>query len=269
MRVIQIVTSLAQVELAADRLWQAGAGAVEEVTLDDGRVGVRSVLASDAARSIERLGPLPSGWVIEWVDLADEPADTWRQFVAPIEVGERIVVRPAWLPERHPGRIEIAIEPGGSFGLGDHPTTRLTAAAVDRLVTPGCSVLDVGCGSGVLAIIAARLGASCAIGIDIAEAAVEATRDNARRNGVADLVTASSTPLADVTGSYDLVLANVLAPTIIAMADDLRRLLAPGGSLVVSGVLAESHDHVLAALAPLVPVRTDTIDAWAAVQLCG
>lgn len=269
MRVIQIVTSLAEVELAADRLWQAGAGAVEEVALDDGRAGVRSVLASDDARSIERLGPLPSGWAIEWIEDADEPADTWRRFVAPIEVGERIVVRPAWLPEVHDGRIEIAIEPGGSFGLGDHPTTRLTAAAVDRLVTPGCTVLDVGCGSGVLAIIAARLGASRAIGIDIAEAAVEATRDNATRNDVADLVTASSTPIAEVPGSYDLVLANVLAPTIVAMADDLRRLLAPGGSLVVSGVLAESHEHVVAALAPLVPVRTDTIDAWAAVELRG
>lgn len=269
MRIIQIATSPAEVELAADRLWQAGAGAVEEVALDDGRVGVRSVLASDDALSIERLGPLPCAWEIEWVEVADEPVDTWRRFVAPIDVGARIVVRPAWLPEVGDGRVEIAIEPGGSFGLGDHPTTRLTAAAVERLITPGCTVLDVGCGSGVLAIIAVRLGASRAIGIDIAEAAVEATRDNATRNGVADLVTASSTPIAEVTGSYDLVLANVLAPTIVAMADDLRRLIAPGGSLVVSGILAESHAHVLAALAPLVSVRTDTIGAWAAVELCG
>ena len=269
MRVIQIATPLTEVELAADRLWQAGAGAVEEVALDDGRAGVRSVLASDEALSLERLGPVPGSWAIEWVDVADEPADTWRRFVAPIDVGERIVVRPAWLPGLSDGRIEIAIEPGGSFGLGDHPTTRLTAAAVDRLVTPGCTVLDVGCGSGVLAIIAARLGASRAIGIDLAEAAVEATRDNARRNGVAELVSASATPIAEVTGAYDLVLANVLAPTIIAMADDLRRVVAPGGSLVVSGVLAESHEHVLTALTPLVPVRTDAIGAWAAVELRG
>lgn len=269
MRVLQIVTAPADAELAADRLWQAGAGAVEEVALGDGRVGSRSVLAVDDAVSIERLGRLPTGWTIEWIEVADEPADTWRGFVTPIDVGERIVVRPAWLPELGDGRIEIEIEPGGSFGLGDHPTSRLTAAAVDRLVSPGCAVLDVGCGSGVLAIIAARLGASRAVGIDIAEAAVEATRDNATRNGVADRVTASSTPLAEVTGVFELVLANVLAPTIVAMADDLRRLVAPGGSLVVSGILAQSHGHVLDALEPLVPVRTDVMGAWAAVELRG
>lgn len=267
MRVLQIVTSVAAAELAADRLWQAGAQAVEEIALEEGLVGVRSVLGSDDAVTIDGLGPLPSGWVVEWVEIADEPADTWRQFVAPIEVGDRIVVRPAWLPAGRDVRVEIAIEPGGSFGLGDHPTTRLTAAAVDRLVLPGCTVLDVGCGSGVLAILAARLGASHVTAIDIAEAAVEATRDNAARNGVAELISASSTPLAEVTGTYDLVLANVLAPTIVAMADDLRRVVAPDGSLVVSGILAESHDHVLDSLAPLTPIRTDVIDAWAAVEL--
>ena len=267
MRLLQITTEPDDAELAADRLWQAGARAVEHVTLGGGRVGARSVLAGDDTVSSARLGPLPSGWTVDWIEVPDEPSDTWREFVAPVAVGDRVVVRPAWLPEIGDGRLEIAIEPGGSFGLGDHPTTQLSAAAVVRLTTPGCTVIDVGCGSGVLAIVAARSGAARVVGIDIAEAAVEATTDNAVRNAVDDRVTASSTPISDVIGSYDLVLANVLAPTIVAMADDLRRLVAPGGSLVVSGILAERHDHVLDALAPLVPVRTDVMDAWAAVEL--
>ena len=267
MRVLQLAVPAGDADVAADRLWQAGAQAVEEVALSDGRSGVRSVLAGDDAVSAARLGPLPSGWLLEWIEVPDDPSETWREFVEPIEVGERIVVRPAWLPEIADGRVEIAIEPGGSFGLGDHPTTRLTAAAVARLTTPGCRVLDVGCGSGVLAILAARLGAARADGIDIADAAVEATRDNAVRNAVGDRVAASSTSIAELDGSYDLVLANVLAPTIVAMAEDLRRVLAPAGSLVVSGILAEAHDHVLDALGPLVPVRTDVMGAWAAVEL--
>lgn len=267
MRVLQIVAPLADAELAADRLWGAGAGAVEEVRLDELRVGLRSVLSGDDVVSRSRLGPLPADWHLEWIELPDEPSQTWRDFASPVDVDRRVVLRPAWLPEIDDGRLEIAIEPGGSFGLGDHPTTRLSAAATARWAAPGCTVLDVGCGSGVLGILAARLGAARVVAVDVAEAAVEATRDNAERNGVAERLTVSSTPLDEVTGEFDLVLANVLAPTIVSMAADLRRVLAPGGVLVVSGILAEAHEHVLEALAPLRAVRTDVLDAWAAVEL--
>lgn len=267
MRVIQIVAPVAEAELAADRLWLAGAGAVEEVHVDEARVGLRSVLAADDDVSVARLGVLPAGWTVEWIELPDEPAQAWRAFAAPIDVAGRVVVRPAWLPAVDDGRLEIVIEPGGSFGLGDHPTTRLCAAAAVRLTTPGCRVLDVGCGSGVLGIVAARLGAARVMGIDVAEAAIEATVDNARRNGVADRVFVSTTPITDVGDEFDVVLANVLAPTLVSMAADLRRVMAPQGVLVVSGILAEAHAHVVDALAPLRVVRTDVADAWAAVEL--
>lgn len=266
MRVIQLVVPIGDLEIASDRLWQAGAQAVEELPHGD-RMALRSVLAADDDVSRSRLGALPADWRVEWVELPDAPSQAWRAYATPIDVDGRLVLRPAWLPELGDGRLEVAVEPGAAFGLGDHPTTRLTAASTLRLTTPGCSVLDVGCGSGVLGIVAARSGAGRVVAVDIADAAVEATIDNARRNGVADLVQASTTPLAEVSGVFDLVLANVLAPTIVDLAPDLVRVLAPSGALVVSGILAEAHDHVVDALAPLVAVRTDVLDAWAAVEL--
>jgi ribosomal protein L11 methyltransferase len=105
------------------------------------------------------------------------------------------------------------------------------------------------------------------VAIDIAEAAAEATQDNARRNGVSDRISASTVEIADVDGTYDLVVANVLAPPLVAMADDLRRLTAPDGCLVVSGVLTDHHGHVLEALEPMVAVATDDLEGWASVEL--
>jgi ribosomal protein L11 methyltransferase len=164
----------------------------------------------------------------------------------------------------------VAIEPGGAFGLGNHPTTRLSAAAVERLTGEGSgvtSVLDVGCGSGVLAIIAAARGATRVIAIDIAEAAREATVANAAANGVGHLVEASTDALAQIDGACDLVLANILAPTLIALAPELQRVLAPDGALVISGVLDGGYDHVIVALAPLRVVRVDVLEGWAALEL--
>jgi ribosomal protein L11 methyltransferase len=255
-------------ELAADRLWLAGARAVEERSIDGDRVEVCSALGSDDEVSLARLGGLPEHWGVDFVDVDDAPEATWREFATAVEVGERVVIRPAWqAPLDRPGTIEVAIEPGGAFGLGDHPTTRLSAAAVSRLVSPGARVLDVGCGTGVLAVLAARLGAGSVVAIDVAEAAKEATRDNADRNGVGDRIDASTTALTDVAGEYDVVLANILAPVLVSLAPDLRRVTAPGGRLVIAGVLADRFDHVLAALAPMRPVRTEEIDGWAGVEL--
>ena len=260
---------IADVELAADRLWSAGAQAVEECAPNDGRVCLRSVLAADDHQSAGRLGPLGSNWTLTHVDIDDEPARTWREFATPMEISPTLVIAPAWQPPPPvvAGRLTVVIEPGGAFGLGDHPTTRLSAAAVERLVSPQGRVLDVGCGTGVLAIIAALNGAGATVAVDIAEAAVEATVDNARRNGVHRAVSASTTAVDALDGQFDLVVANVLAPALVAMAPQLRRLTAASGSLVISGVLADSYDHVVQALAPMLVERVDILDGWAAVEL--
>lgn len=269
-RVTVLTVPAADAELAADRMMTAGAFAVEErdVAGRSDVVELRGSLADALPVAVERLGALPDGWSVR-IDAVDAtPSETWRDHAAPIRVGDDLVIRPAWLaPIGDPGSVEIAIEPGAAFGLGDHPTTRLSAAAARRLVTPGATVLDVGCGTGVLAIVALRFGAARATGVDIAEAAVPVSLDNAERNGVAGRLTVSTATLDSLDGPFDLVLANILAPALVALAPELVRLTAPAGRLVISGVLAGRHDHVLAALAPMEVVSTDTLDGWAATEL--
>ena len=261
MRQLVVTVGNDEVELASDALWGLGVVAVEERMADNGSVELWTSLGDDAEHV-----DLPWAWRFVEVDAA--VADTWRQFAAPVWVQPDLVVRPAWVPfDAPPGVAVLHIEPGATFGMGDHPTTVLSLRAARRLVTSRCTVLDVGCGSGVLAIGACMFGAARAVGIDIAPAAVPTTEANAAANGVAGRVEVSTTDLADVEGTFDLVLANILAPTLVALADDLRRVVAPGGTLVISGILADAHAHVLAALAPLQVVETEILDGWAAVTL--
>lgn len=268
MRIVELTVPREAAELAADRLWAAGGRAVEERDAGDGLVELRTSLGSDDVAARARLGEIPPDWSLGFVEDDPRPAETWREFARPIVVGEHLVIRPAWHEAAgRPDGLEVAIEPGGSFGLGDHPTSRATAAVVDDLTGPGQHVLDVGCGSGVLAIVAAMRGAARVVAIDIAETAREATEDNARRNGVADVVEASTIALGDIDGRFDLVVANILAPTLVALAPDLRRVTAEHGRLVVSGVLTGGYDHVVAALAPMSVVASRDVDGWSAVTL--
>lgn len=261
MRQLVVTVAPDDSELAGDALWGLGVVAIEERDSADGSIELWTSLGDDApSTSVD----LPWPW--RFVEVDDAVADTWRQFAEPIWVQPDLVVRPAWVPfDARAGVSVLHIEPGSTFGMGDHPTTILSLRALRRLVTPGSSVLDVGCGSGVLAVGACVFGAASATGVDIAPAAVPTTLANARANGVADRIEVSTTDLADVPGSFDVVVANILAPTLVALADDLRRCVAPGGALVVSGILAAAHEHVLAALAPMRVVATDELDGWVAV----
>lgn len=260
MRALVITVEPDEVELASDALWALGVVAIEERAAGDA-VELWTSLGDDFEPS-----GLPWAWRRQYVD--DDVVDTWRQFAKPVDVVPGLIVKPAWVALKvAAGTKVVSIEPGSTFGAGDHPTTLLCLRAVDRLVEPGATVLDVGCGSGVLAITAKVLGAGRAVGIDISPAAVPVTLANAAANGVD--VEVSTAPLADVDGSFDLVVANILAPALVGLSAELRRVLAPGGALVVSGVLAEAarHQHVLDALAPLEVDRIDVLDVWAAITL--
>ena len=190
----------------------------------------------------------------DWVRL------TQSQF-EPIPIGDRLVITPSWHATDDASRIEIVLDPGLAFGTGSHPTTRLCLRWLEAHLPAGATVIDYGCGSGILAIAAARLGAASVVGIDIDPQALVATRDNAARNRVAVEVRASADarpPAADV------VVANILSSPLKLLAPVLTDLVRPGGALVLSGVLERQVAEVSAAYAPRLALSVaGRADGWA------
>jgi ribosomal protein L11 methyltransferase len=263
-----------EAELASDTLWALGVAAIEERELpgepatEDHFVELWTSLGTDVDAVTTAAEAFPQRWRWRTVELDPAVAERWREHAVPAWVDDRLVIVPAWKDVTvGPDVLRVDIDPGAAFGLGDHPTTILSLRLLHELLWPGATVLDVGCGSGVLGITAARLGSPYVAAIDVSPAAVEATRANAERNGVAATVNISSTPLGAITDQFDVVLANLLAPIVIDTAPALRRVTAPAGALIVSGVLEGSHGHVVEALAPMRVVETATREGWAALLL--
>jgi len=180
----------------------------------------------------------------DWVRL------TQSQF-GPIEVGERVLIVPSWhadqLAQARPGRIALKLDPGLAFGTGSHPTTHLCLEWLAEQLRPGSTVLDYGCGSGILAIAAVMLGASATVAVDIDEQAVQSTRDNALAN---EVVLDAKLPDGLPDGQYDVVVANILSNPLKVLAPMLAGRVGAGGQLVLSGVLERQADEVAAAYAP-------------------
>ena len=256
-----------EAELASDALWSMGVVAIEERSVAD-RVELWTSLGDGVDAVTSAVSQVLARWSWRFAEVDETVADTWREHAMPVYIETDLVICPAWVPfDPEAGVRVLRIEPGSTFGLGDHPTTMLSMSAIHAVMFDGARVLDVGCGSGVLSVGGCVLGASHATAIDIAPASLDVTRSNAEANGVADRVDVSNTALADVDGQFDIVVANILAPVLIDLADDLRRVVASRGVLIISGVLADRHDHVEAALLPLKPTRRRTLDGWAALTL--
>lgn len=275
-------------ELATDLLWGFDPAAIEQQD-EASAVVLLAGFADPAAAHLaaDALGDRGLGHAAV-VPVDDDGLDGWRPWARPVAAGPFLLV-PSWLATDEPAasdapdapdapaRIRLLVDPGRTFGSGSHPTTRLVLARLAELVRPGHRVLDVGCGSGILAVGAALTGAATALGIDVDPDAPAATHANARANHVADRVTASTTPLADVVAQgerYDLVLANLLAPVVIDLALDLAAAIAPGGHLVVSGLLADRWEPAVTAVldaaeptASLTVGPVDHQDGWVAVTL--
>ena len=180
--------------------------------------------------------------------------NNWRDYYQPVEAGEKLVIVPQW-QEYDGDRTPVKLDPGLLFGTGDHPTTKMCLAAVEQYAGPGKRVLDLGCGSGILGIAAAVLGAGPIVAADVDDKAPDIVRDNARLNGVEDAFTvyvgdvvASGTLRARLGANYDLVLANIVADVIIPLAPYVPAFLAPDGAFVCSGVIDGRQDEVAAAL---------------------
>lgn len=200
-------------------------------------------------------------------------ADAWKAYFPVMRVGRRLVIRPTW--RRHRRRaddIVLALDPGMAFGTGLHPTTRLCLAGIealaDRGVLAGARVLDVGCGSGILAIAALKLGAATALGVDTDPIAVEATLVNARRNALVRRIRARDGSLPSGEPRFDVVLANLIAGVLVPLAPALRDELRPGGALLASGIFVDRETEVASAFesAGLGVTARWTVGDWVALE---
>ena len=190
----------------------------------------------------------------DWVRLTQSQFD-------PIRVSDRLWIVPSWHQPPDPQALTLVLDPGMAFGTGSHPTTQLCLEWLERRVNTGTSVLDYGCGSGILAIAAALLGAREVVGVDIDELAVNAARSNAERNGVGCTHFRNATQ--ELTGQFDLVVANILANPLKVLAPAISGYVRRGGKLALAGVLSEQAADVIAAYAPDISLHTvATREGW-------
>ena len=188
---------------------------------------------------------------LEMKDVDEEDwSNAWKKYYHPVQVGEHLVVCPSWEAyDRQPDDVVLTLNPGMAFGTGTHDTTRLCMELLEKYITPQDTVLDVGCGSGILDITAALLGANKIIGCDIDEVAVKVAGENAALNGVQDRIAFHQGDLtSQVEGSFQIICANIVADVIIRLSEDAGRYLAKDGIFITSGIIDTREQDVLDAL---------------------
>jgi len=198
------------------------------------------------------VGPLQTR-VLQEEDWANE----WKKHYQVQRIGKRIVIVPSWLEYTpQPDDLILNLDPGMAFGTGLHPTTRLCLQLLERRMQPSLTVLDVGTGSGILAIAAVRLGAASVFALDNDPVAVEVARENVQRNGLSEQVAVelgslgvADAPVQGIGEGYQLIVANIISHVLIALAQDLATALLPGGMLITSGIIQEREAEVIQALA--------------------
>jgi ribosomal protein L11 methyltransferase len=220
----------------------------------------------------ERLSAAGIGYTVDLTNVQeDDWLNNWRKFFTPMPVGERLLINPSWYTDTDAqGRAVLNIDPGLAFGTGKHETTRLCLETLERYIRGGESVLDVGCGSGILGIASVLLGAEKAFGVDIDALAVRTANENAEVNRVADRFTAIAGDLVDkVEEKYDIVVANIVADAIIALSASVGRFMKPGAVYIVSGIIDTRADDVKNAVADRFDIVEENIlGGWCCFVLC-
>ena len=218
---------------------------VKAYLLDDGELVAKVNDVRDALGHLQAFGLGPIGELIAREIQEEDWLESWKAQFTPLRIG-RFLIRPTWSDARaDPGLIEIVLDPGMAFGTGLHPTTQQCVEALSTVALDGKGVLDVGTGSGILAIAAAKRGATPVVAVDNDPLAVEAARLNTERNGV--LVPVAEASAIDVPGRFDIVIANIVSPVLQLIAPDLVARLAPGGMLIATGISAPSEPQTRAA----------------------
>ncbi len=237
-----------EIDEASAELFELGATGVEErdaTTLDKSFDGGTVLVAHFDTEDQARIAKGVIAWASKLVDIVgDEWRHKWREYFKPSRVGERIVVRPPWEEAvTKPGDVVVEIDPGIAFGTGTHESTRLSLAALEQVIAGGERMLDVGTGSGILAIAARKLGAKTVLAIDIDPEAIKATKENAQRNRVKGIET-STDRVSEVREQFPLVMANVESRVLIPHAAEITARVAPGGRLLLAGLLVIEIDEI-------------------------
>jgi ribosomal protein L11 methyltransferase len=255
----------AAAEAFSDALLEAGACSVSWHGLDGPRPALQALLASDAApeaivaRAAAALGAPAPAYAVDILEDEDWVRRSQAQF-EPLRVGKRLWVGPSWCEPPEDAAAVVRLDPGLAFGTGSHPSTRLVLRFLERSIQGGERVLDYGCGSGILAIAAAKLGAARVDAVDVDPVAVETTTANARDNGVA---IRAAVPDALPAAAYAMVVSNILAQPLILLAPLLAARCAPGGRLALAGILQTQAAEVIDAYKPWLSLRVESLhDGW-------
>ena len=226
--------------------------------------------------------PLPAP---AYKQIADQNwMEAWKQHYNPIPIGQRLIIVPVWLDSPEPERIPIKIDPGMAFGTGTHPTTQLCLGLIEKAMMENgspinhdpLSIIDIGCGSGILSIAALKLGATTALGVDIDLESVRNSRENADKNGIGEeFIIGQGSVVEVLEGGFPftgapLVVANILAPVIIRLLEaGLADLVEPGGTVILSGIMSEQAEAVIEAAQAkgLVLSEQEQMGDWVAILL--
>jgi ribosomal protein L11 methyltransferase len=264
--------------------------------LPEARVTIRVYVPDDSAGAKVRSRIEEGVWHLRQIGFGDigeittrrlaeeDWANAWKEFYQVSHLGQRTVIKPSWRDYQpsKPDEVVVELDPGMAFGTGLHPTTHACILALEQALHPGDRVLDVGCGSGILSLAAIKLGASSVLALDISSVAVEATRANAIANKIIDQIDvrlatlegADGEPFSPLSpevvrlgqeiGSYDVVLANIIARVIAQLAPSLLRATRPGGRLIASGIIAERRHEAEEPLqhAGLIDIQELTFGDW-------
>lgn len=193
----------------------------------------------------------------------------WKKYYKPFHISDSVVIKPSWeVYDRQAGEIVVELDPGMAFGTGTHETTRLCSQLLEKYVKKGDTVIDVGCGTGILSIIAVKLGAEKATAIDIDDVAARVTRENCDINGVSNSIEVRKGVLSDLEPfKADIVVANIIADVVIKLAEPMPRYLKKGGLLLTSGIIRERREDVVRTYTGLgfETVQIDEMGEWVAI----
>lgn len=259
---LRVETTPAAADLVAEFMLEVGLTGVGITITDDGAACCAyqppdsevQPLVEPLQRRLDQIAPsLTNGHAprLSTREVTEEDwAEAWKQHFQPLRIGRGMVVRPSWADaQARPGDVVIELDPGMAFGTGTHPTTQMCLEAVEELLRPGDVAIDVGAGSGILAIAAAKLGARRVVAIDNDPVAARVVNGNARRNGVADVVEVRlEHGLDGAIEPADLIVANINSEAVCALAPNAAALLTPGGSFVSAGMTDASVGAVRRAL---------------------